>query len=110
MPLSETALVAGCHFYFAHPVSFQPCADIRGRPERHRATISRNVAGSVDIAQHVEMAQGKHAARKGLATLDSTRNPRPRRRGNRMRRVFLWLMLLTTPLGFSHGRFSGSFR
>src|SRR4051812_20144803 len=28
MQLSETALAAGCHFNFAHPVSFQPCADI----------------------------------------------------------------------------------
>ena len=24
---SETAPVAGCHFNFAHPVTFQPCAD-----------------------------------------------------------------------------------
>src|SRR3954447_1718583 len=29
MQLSKIALVAGCHFNFAHPVTFQPCADNR---------------------------------------------------------------------------------
>src|SRR3954451_1305195 len=48
----ESAPVSGGHFNFAHPVSFHPCADMIDAADQHGATISRNVADGLDVAQH----------------------------------------------------------